>query len=47
MEKLLEIEHPVTENIEFLFKPSEYLISPFNTPKKFLNGNYYLHNKIV
>ena len=42
IEKLSEINTPVTQNIELLFRPIDYLISPLNTPEKFLNGNYYL-----
>ncbi len=29
-------------NIEDLFKVSEFLISPLNTPEKFINGEYFL-----
>ncbi len=39
-----EIKQPLTENIEKLFRPRDYLISPINTPSKFLNGQYYLNN---
>jgi len=42
IDKLSEIEVPITQDIESLFKPTEYLISPLNTPQKFLADNYYL-----
>lgn len=29
-------------DIESLFKPSQFLVSPVNTPDKFLSGNYFL-----
>ncbi len=32
----------LTEGIEKLFTPNCYLISPLNTPQKFLYGNYFL-----
>ena len=32
------IKNPVTDNIEELFKPNDYLISPINTPDAFLSG---------
>ncbi len=35
---------PIDEGIEKLFRPGDYLISPINTPDKFLNGQYYLNN---
>lgn len=40
--KLSEIDEPITRDIELLFRPRDYLISPLNTPEKFLEGNYYL-----
>lgn len=39
------IKNPVTDNIEELFKPNDYLISPINTPDAFLSGNYFLTNQ--
>lgn len=30
------------DDIEGLFKPSQFLVSPINTPDKFLSGNYFL-----
>ncbi len=43
IEKLSEIDTPVTQNIESLFRPKDYLISPLNNPEKFLNDSYYLN----
>lgn len=31
-----------SEDIDQLFKPSTFLISPLNTPERFLNGDYFL-----
>lgn len=42
LEKLSEIDAFITQDIEFLFRAKNYLISPLNTPEKFLKGNYYL-----
>lgn len=33
---------PITEGIENIFRPKDFLISPINTPNKFVNGNYFL-----
>lgn len=33
---------PYTDDIDPLFVPSEFLISPFNEPEQFLKGNYFL-----
>lgn len=45
-ERLAEIiagvEQPNHSEIESLFRPQDYLISPLNTPEKFLHGRYYL-----
>ncbi len=30
------------EDIEALFKPAQFLVSPINTPEKFVSGNYFL-----
>ncbi len=35
-------EHYLTDDIEKLFEPKQFLISPFNDPDKFLNGKYFL-----
>ena len=42
IDKLWKVENPIYQNIENLFRPKEYLISPLNTPQKFLVGHYYL-----
>jgi hypothetical protein len=31
-----------TENIDNLFEPSDYLVSPFNSTRKFMNSEYFL-----
>lgn len=33
------------ENIEFLFQANNYLISPLNTPQKFMSSDYFLTNQ--
>lgn len=35
----------ITNDIESLFKPKEFLISPINTPTEFLSGKYFLTNQ--
>ena len=40
--KLGKVKHPVQEEIEELFKPGDYLISPFSEPERFCNGQYFL-----
>lgn len=32
------------KNIDILFEPTNYLVSPFNTTKKFINNEYFLTN---
>ena len=39
---LNQIDAFVEEGIENLFRPKDYLISPLNTPDKFIDGKYYL-----
>lgn len=39
---LNQIDEFVEEGIENLFRPKDYLISPLNTPDKFIDGKYYL-----
>ena len=39
------IQEAVQNNIEELFDPKDYLISPLNTPEKFLRSCYYLTNQ--
>lgn len=38
-----------TDDIEVLFKPSQFLVSPINTPDKFISGNYFLtdHQEMI
>lgn len=38
------ITEAIDTNIDDLFKPSDYLISPLNTPEKFFQGKYFLTN---
>lgn len=42
---LSEVRNPYTEDIEKHFRPKDYLISPINTPEKFLDGEYFLTNQ--
>ncbi len=42
---LNRINDYVDERIEEHFRPQEYLISPLNTPEKFIEGKYYLTNQ--
>ena len=39
---LLTQEITSINNIDDLFNPSDYLVSPFNSPEKFINGEYFL-----
>lgn len=39
---IVECSNCYSENIESLFKVSAYLVSPLNTPEKFLEGKYFL-----
>lgn len=41
-ELLLSQEYCCSDDIESLFKVSDFLVSPLNTPDKFLNNNYFL-----
>lgn len=36
------IDNFYDDEIEVLFRPSQFLVSPINTPEKFINGNYFL-----
>lgn len=40
--KLLSQNVETYDNINELFNPSDYLVSPFNSTEKFINGNYFL-----
>ena len=42
LNKLLLQKVETYNNIDDIFNPSEYLISPFNSTDKFINGNYFL-----
>ena len=42
LECVRKIEDAEDNNIEGLFKPKDYLISPFNETEKFVKGEYYL-----
>ncbi len=42
IQMLPDFENYLTENIETLFASSQFLISPFSDPEKFLNGKYFL-----
>ncbi|WP_273730028.1 AAA family ATPase [Leuconostoc mesenteroides] len=35
----------VLQNIDFLFTPAKFLVSPFNNTKKFINNEYFLTNE--
>lgn len=37
------IDEVIEDDIEKLFRPKDYLISPFNTPFRFIEGQYYLN----
>ena len=39
---LLISSNPFTDDIATLFRASNFLTSPINTPEKFLSGNYFL-----
>lgn len=49
IDELLEcarkIEKARDNDIEDLFRPKDYLISPFNNPEKFIEGRYFLTNE--
>lgn len=40
--RLGKVKHPVQENIEELFRPGDYLISPYSEPERFCQGQYFL-----
>ena len=39
------LQKSLGENIESLFQANNYLISPLNTPSKFMTGDYFLTNQ--
>lgn len=42
---LIDFENINLENIDSLFSPSKFLVSPFNDGTRFLNGEYFLTNE--
>lgn len=42
LECVSKIEKVKDNNIEELFRPKDYIVSPFNNTEKFLKGEYYL-----
>ena len=42
IQKLGKVKHPIQEGVESLFRPGDYLISPFSEPERFCNGQYFL-----
>lgn len=42
---ITQIEESLTSDIDNLFTPKDYLISPLNTPEKFLKEQYYLNSQ--
>lgn len=40
--KLTRVRHPVQNDVEGLFKPGDFLISPFSEPERFCGGQYFL-----
>ena len=54
LDKLCEVQNPISDKLEDYFKPRDYLASPLNTPEKFIQGKYFLNvqqneikNKII
>lgn len=43
-EVLLNQRFKSVENIDSIFNPSNYLVSPFNSTEEFIDGNYFLTN---
>ena len=42
VKRLKEVSEKYISEIDSLFRPSEYLVSPLNTPVKFIQGEYFL-----
>lgn len=42
IEDIRKIDFPIREGIEDMFNPKDFLISPINTPDKFIKGSYFL-----
>lgn len=47
IEKLLEQEIEEIDDIDKYFNPSNYLVSPFNSTKRFIEGEYFLTDQQV
>lgn len=41
--KICEVQNPISDKLEDYFKPRDYLVSPLNTPEKFIKGKYFLN----
>lgn len=42
LNKICEVQNPISDKLEDYFKPRDYLVSPLNTPRKFIQGTYFL-----
>lgn len=42
LNKICEVQNPISDKLEDYFKPRDYLVSPLNTPGKFIQGTYFL-----
>lgn len=42
VQSVVTMDNYLEENIESLFRPSMFLVSPLNTPEKYVNGEYFL-----
>ncbi len=47
--RILQLEPPLKVNLDSLFDPSEFLVSPFNNTDRFIEGKYFLtdHQKEI
>ena len=43
LDKICEVQKPISDRLEDYFKPRDYLASPLNTPEKFIQGKYFLN----
>lgn len=43
LNKICEVQNPISDKLEDYFNPRDYLVSPLNTPKKFIHGTYFLN----
>lgn len=48
-EIIKDIKNFYDDEIETLFRPAQFLVSPINTPEKFISGNYFLtdHQEMI